>query len=336
MISFLDLFKWDRFVATSFIELLFWLLAAIAVLFGVSGLIGGITLASVDPAGGLLAIAVSIIGGFAGIVAARVACEAVIMLFRVNENLMDIRDNLGAIERHAPVPAAAPLAAVAPVAPELSFAEVLEVALSEPMDVGPIGAGEGRRGDTRSAEARSAETSSLEARLADIRARRESVSATARAAEPAPAVSRPPAASAGTKAHLEEPAAPAWVAPPHVEPSVDGKPAEARSAAPDVRPATGPRIAEARQAESRKVEARKPVAKDETPAAERKPADPASGTPPVAEPRPAGAKSKDAATEDAKAVAEKLVDDASKVLAREAEATVDAAAPAKSKAHDAA
>ncbi|BCP54661.1 hypothetical protein K32_32780 [Kaistia sp. 32K] len=327
MISFLDLFKWDRFVATSFIELLFWLLAAVAVLLGISGLVGGISLVSTSPGGGLLAIALSIVGALAGIVAARVVCEAVIMLFRVNENLMDIRDNLGAIDRLAPAPHSAP----APVVAELSFAEVLEEALAEPM-LPPAATDEFLRADTRGLEARSAETSSLEARLAEIRARREGTSAPARV-EPAPAVSPPRPAPSSARGHSEEPAAPAWAPEP--------APAAARAPAPEVRPVSAPKHAEAKQPESRKSELRKPAASDEpvqAKPAEAKPVDakladvaPAEvAVTPVVKP-PEGA-----APQDAGDAAEKLVDAASDALAREAEKTADIVAGDKPKANDAA
>jgi hypothetical protein len=145
MISFLDLFKCERFVATSFAELLFWLLAAVAVLLGLSGVVSGIGQAQVEPAGGLITIALSIVGGLAGIVAARMLCEAVIMVFRANESLLDIRDSLAStperpsataqaaagVAEPAPVPAPVPVQAAAPAA-ALSFAEVLEAALAEP------------------------------------------------------------------------------------------------------------------------------------------------------------------------------------------------------------
>ncbi|MBN9435337.1 MAG: DUF4282 domain-containing protein [Bosea sp.] len=92
MNSFFDVFKWDRFIAPSAMELLFWLVSAIAVLFGVWGLSSGIAMVETAPVPGLVLIAVSIIGTLAGIVAARIACEAVVILFRVNENLMDIAE----------------------------------------------------------------------------------------------------------------------------------------------------------------------------------------------------------------------------------------------------
>ncbi|HWJ74546.1 MAG TPA: DUF4282 domain-containing protein [Kaistia sp.] len=102
MNSFFDVFKWDRFVAPSAMELLFWLVSAVAVLFGIWGLAAGIAMVGDNALPGLILIAVSIIGTLVGVIAARVACEAVVILFRVNENLMDIAER-GSL---APQPAA--------------------------------------------------------------------------------------------------------------------------------------------------------------------------------------------------------------------------------------
>lgn len=280
MISFLDLFKWDRFVATSFVELLFWLLTAVAMLLGIAGVVGGIAQVSADPAGGLIAIAVSILGGLAGIVVARTLCEAVIMLFRVNENLMDIRDNLvAANEPHAPPPQ---FAAVEPVEPVRSFAEAIEQALAEPdtasllppvppeLDWQPPPAqskpaepkpAEPKPVEAKPAEAKSPETSSLEARLAEIRARREGAAASAsRAPAAAPATPHPEKAPpSGGRGGFVGPAAPDVAAEPAPVAAVvasGGKPA-ARPAEPKRvetrKPDDGQRPDEARQPDETKA-----------------------------------------------------------------------------------
>jgi hypothetical protein len=122
MISFFDIFRWDRFVATSVIELLFWLLAGVSVLLAGYGIFAGLSmLSSSSDIGGLIVIALSIIGGLTGIVAARVLCEAIVILFRINENLLDIRENAGVTP--APTPASA--------VPQTSAIEDAETALLE-------------------------------------------------------------------------------------------------------------------------------------------------------------------------------------------------------------
>ncbi|MET4634082.1 DUF4282 domain-containing protein [Kaistia defluvii] len=278
MTSFFDLFKWDRFVATSVIELLFWLLAAIAVLFGISGLLNGLALVQLAPVNALLAIAFSIIGTLAAIVAARVACEAVIMLFRVNENLMDIRDNIAAPPERAPF-----VAAPVPVVEDpfvMAFEEMLP-APPEPVTAPVATRAEGRWSETRAPAARtsetarvpeprlegkSSETSSLEARLAEIRARRDGVAAAAaRAAATTAAPAVTDAGLAGARLHLEEAAAPKWEAPPVISARRDeAKPEPVKAAAVEVKPPgveTKPAIATAPIAEAKPVEPKAPEVK---------------------------------------------------------------------------
>ena len=94
MNSFFDIFRWDRFVSSSAVEVLFWLLAGLSILGGAYGVITGVQLLASDEARGLIAIAGSIIGGVAGMVLARILCEAVVILFRVNDSLADIADRI--------------------------------------------------------------------------------------------------------------------------------------------------------------------------------------------------------------------------------------------------
>jgi hypothetical protein len=328
MISFLDLFKWDRFVATSFVELLFWLLTAVAVLLGITGVIGGVAQIAADPTGGLIAIAVSILGGLAGIVAARTLCEAVIMLFRVNENLMDIRDNLApAHEPHAPahVPPAPQFALAEPVEPVRSFADVLEQALAEP-DPAVMMPSVSLEPDwsvpppaqPRPPEPKSPETSSLEARLAEIRARREGVAgAASRAPAVAPVSSHPdkaqPSGSRGgfvdpiAPAAAAEPAPPAAVVAPDVKPSV--RPAEPKRVEPrktdDKKPDEAKKPEDGKKPdEAKKADDKKPAGKD----AAAEPA-PAEAQPPQPQPLPEPV--------------DTLEDDITRALAREAEAAAE-------------
>jgi len=304
MTSFFDLFKWDRFVATSVIELLFWLLAAIAVLFGISGLLNGLALVQLAPVSALLAIAFSIIGTLAAIVAARVACEAVVMLFRVNENLMDIRDSLATPSERAPV-----VAAPAPVVEDpfvMAFEEMLP-APPEPVAPPVATRAEGRWSETRAPaprapetarvaeprpEGKSSETSSLEARLAEIRARRDGVAAAAaRAAATTAAPAVTDAGLAGARLHLEEAAAPKWEAPPVMSGRrEETKPEPVKAATVEVKPP----VVETKAVAPKPPEARGPDAK----AADAKAADA----------KAADAKTADAKASEPKAVEQKVVD----------------------------
>lgn len=316
MISFLDLFKWDRFVATSVIELLFWLLAAIAVLFGVSALIDGVALVSSNPVAGLLAIAVSIVGALAGIVAARVVCEAVIMVFRVNENLMDIRDNLStAVERQLPSPglelAEAPgiddrrlTEATFAVGLENALAGIAVAAEEAPAPVPAPARSESRWVEPHApeprVEPRSSETGSLEARLADIRSRRESASTSGRGGEPAPAQLPGMTGSVGRPARPEDPAAPKWEGLKGEAKSASGKP-EGRTVAASI---GGDAIAEPKTIPPK--------------IAPPKVADPKGTEAISAEPKRAEAKVLDDKSIVARIAADLLVDDPNEGLAAEA------------------
>jgi hypothetical protein len=377
MISFLDLFKWDRFVATSVIELLFWLLAAIAVLFGISSLISGLALVQIAPGHGLLAIAGSIIGTLAAIVAARVVCEAVVMLFRVNENLMDIRDSLAnaaerqphAIEVPALDPYAAAIEAMLPEPPRPAAATTPppsraenrwgETRPPEPRAQEPRQEpkAEPRTSEARAAEARSSETASLEARLAEIRARRE---AAATRVSTAPSQSQD-AGLAGARAHLEEAAAPKWEGLPAAEARREAvKPAAVEVKAPvaaakapvlgtnpgveslmpevkapevnvPVASATDVRAPEVKAPEPKRGEVRKPDARKAEKA--EKAAEPAVVM--AADEAPLDT---DPTSKDAVAEVEKVLDEAVRALAGEADAAVEATVvkPAKQKTDDAA
>ncbi len=299
MNSFFDVFKWDRFVAPSAMELLFWLLAAIAVLFGLWGLASGLALVDGNPLQGLVLIAVSIVGALAAIIAARVACEAIVILFRVNENLMDIAERGLAI--------AQPVVESEAVRLERRMAEARERAAnraSEPATASdrptidhrlieakpaeperdPFAPDRGRvepkAWDVKPAEARAAEPRAAEPRLAEeakaepvIRiapepSLREDKIEAAPVAEPKPAEPRLPAPK------------------PHPSRAGEGKAGDAKSAASrsgEIRPA------EPRPAEQRPVEPRTAEAKPTEPRPERRSQATASGSAPEpkTQPRPA-------------------------------------------------
>lgn len=178
MISFFDVFKWDRFVAPSMAELLFWLLSLVFVLLGVCGIVAGLSLVNTQPATGLLAIALSLIGAVAGIVGSRVFCEFVVMTFRLNENLMEIRDaaNAAAAERIPAQPARSALpareapAVASPVVPEVRVTDARPETRPQPGRAPEV-----RAAENRPIEPRSQETNALEVRLAEIRARRAAI-----------------------------------------------------------------------------------------------------------------------------------------------------------------
>ena len=62
MFDFRDLFQWERFITPSIIKIFYWLAVGIAVLFGLSGIISGLTLMALSPLAGVFYIIASLIG----------------------------------------------------------------------------------------------------------------------------------------------------------------------------------------------------------------------------------------------------------------------------------
>jgi hypothetical protein len=91
MLSFRDLFQWERFVTPAIIKLFFWLAFAIIVLFGLSGIASAVqTMASSTGVGAFMLLG-SLLGMTTGILLARIAAEFVLIVFRINEHLGAIR-----------------------------------------------------------------------------------------------------------------------------------------------------------------------------------------------------------------------------------------------------
>ena len=95
MFSLNDLFQWERFLTPSIIKIFYWLAVGISVLFGLSGIITGLTLMAVHPLGGIFWIVASLIGILIGVIFARIIAEFVLITFRINEHLSAIRNRGG-------------------------------------------------------------------------------------------------------------------------------------------------------------------------------------------------------------------------------------------------
>jgi hypothetical protein len=91
MFDFRDLFQWERFITPSIIKIFYWLAVGISVLFGLSGVISGLTLMAISPVGGLFWILGSLISMVIGVIFARIISEFVLIMFRINEHLGAIR-----------------------------------------------------------------------------------------------------------------------------------------------------------------------------------------------------------------------------------------------------
>jgi predicted membrane metal-binding protein len=95
MFEFRDLFQWDRFITPTIIKPFYWLVIALTVLFGISGVFSGLAAMAISPFGGFLVVLSSIAGVIVGIVFSRIVAEFVLIVFRINEHLGAIRDQGG-------------------------------------------------------------------------------------------------------------------------------------------------------------------------------------------------------------------------------------------------
>ena len=86
-----DLFQWDRFITPSIIRVFYTLIVIVTVLAGLSGVISALQLMSVSPLAGIATAFACLIGAFVAILGARIACEFVLIMFRMNDHLGVLR-----------------------------------------------------------------------------------------------------------------------------------------------------------------------------------------------------------------------------------------------------
>jgi hypothetical protein len=91
MFDIRDLFQWERFVAPSMIKIFYWLTLAVVVLTGLRGVVYGLLEMAASLVGGLLAIIGALLMTLIGIVLARIAAEFVLIVFRIDDHLGEIR-----------------------------------------------------------------------------------------------------------------------------------------------------------------------------------------------------------------------------------------------------
>jgi hypothetical protein len=87
-----DLFQWDRFITPNIIKTFYWLVIALTILFGISGIFSGLAAMAISPFGGFIVILSSLAGVVAGIIFSRIVSEFILIVFRINEHLGAIRD----------------------------------------------------------------------------------------------------------------------------------------------------------------------------------------------------------------------------------------------------
>jgi predicted membrane metal-binding protein len=99
MFEFRDLFQWDRFITPTIIKTFYWLVIALVMLFGISGIFSGLAAMAISPFGGFILVLSSIASVVVGIVFSRIAAEFILIVFRINEHLGAIRDQ-GQVQGH--------------------------------------------------------------------------------------------------------------------------------------------------------------------------------------------------------------------------------------------
>jgi len=92
MFQFQDLFQWDRFITPTIIKSFYWLVIALIVLSGISGIFSALTAMAISPFGGFILLLGSLAGVVVGIIFSRIGAELILIVFRINEHLGAIRE----------------------------------------------------------------------------------------------------------------------------------------------------------------------------------------------------------------------------------------------------
>jgi hypothetical protein len=92
-----DLFQWERFVTPTVIKVFYWLAVIISVLLGMAGAVSALREMAFNPFNGLIYLISSLLGGFMGVIVARIIAETVLIVFRINEHLGAIRNQAAAL-----------------------------------------------------------------------------------------------------------------------------------------------------------------------------------------------------------------------------------------------
>jgi ABC-type sugar transport system permease subunit len=100
MLDYRDLFQWDRFITPTIIKTFYWLVIALIVLFGLSGIFSGLVAMAISPFGGFLVVLYSIVSVVVGVVFSRIVAEFILIVFRINEHLGAIRDQGAGADPH--------------------------------------------------------------------------------------------------------------------------------------------------------------------------------------------------------------------------------------------
>ena len=91
MMDVRDLFQWERFITPSIIRTFYGVSAILIVLAGLAGIVSSLQLMQVSVLAGLVMIVISLLAALASMLGVRIACEFVLVMFRMNEHLGALR-----------------------------------------------------------------------------------------------------------------------------------------------------------------------------------------------------------------------------------------------------
>jgi len=89
-----DLLQWERFISPAIIRTFYTVVVILLVVAGLGGIGSAAQLVQLSPLAGIVMGLVSVLGAFAGILAVRIACEFVLVTFRINDHLGAMRHRI--------------------------------------------------------------------------------------------------------------------------------------------------------------------------------------------------------------------------------------------------
>src|SRR3569833_853555 len=94
MFTFSDLFQWDRFITPTIIKTFYWLVIALIILFGLSGIFYGLSEMAISQLGGFLILLRSIAGVVVGSVFSCFSVVLILFVFLIIDYFFAIFDQV--------------------------------------------------------------------------------------------------------------------------------------------------------------------------------------------------------------------------------------------------
>ena len=91
MIDVRDLFQWERFITPSIIRTFYGFSVMLIMLAGLAGIAASLQMMQYSVLAGGVMIVISLMAAFAAVLGVRIACEFVLVMFRMNEHLGALR-----------------------------------------------------------------------------------------------------------------------------------------------------------------------------------------------------------------------------------------------------